>query len=81
MHLIGAGDFDISAISSLPDPCPLPHNSGGIGSTTNGECAYTKLVCCYTRDLFGSLCAVLLKRIEPVEVCTRVAWNRFYRCC
>ena len=32
MHLIGAGDFDIAAISSLPDPCPLPHNSGGNNS-------------------------------------------------
>lgn len=36
MHLIGAGDFEISAISSLPDPCPLPHNSGGANSTTKG---------------------------------------------
>lgn len=36
MHLIGAGDFEISAISALPDPCPLPHNSGGVNSTTNG---------------------------------------------
>lgn len=36
MHLIGAGDFEISSISSLPDPCPLPHNSGGVNSTTKG---------------------------------------------
>jgi ribosome biogenesis protein BMS1 len=52
MHLIGAGDFDISAISSLPDPCPLPHNSGGIGSTTNGKCAKSKQASCYFPGLF-----------------------------
>lgn len=37
MHLIGAGDFEISAISSLPDPCPLPHNSGGGANAAAGK--------------------------------------------
>lgn len=28
IHLIGAGDFEISAISALSDPCPLPGGKG-----------------------------------------------------
>lgn len=27
LHLLGAGDFDIAAITSLEDPCPLPKTS------------------------------------------------------
>jgi ribosome biogenesis protein BMS1 len=28
VHLIGAGDFDISSITALPDPCPLKNPDG-----------------------------------------------------
>ena len=41
IHIPGAGDFSISQLSSLPDPCPLPENGGkaekgseGPGSTS-----------------------------------------------
>ena len=39
LHLIGAGDFSISGMSSLPDPCPLPGgggDGGGAGGSTGG---------------------------------------------
>jgi ribosome biogenesis protein BMS1 len=28
VHLLGCGDFDISSITALPDPCPLKHDEG-----------------------------------------------------
>ena len=32
LHLIGVGDYNITSIIPLEDPCPLPNNSSGNGS-------------------------------------------------
>jgi ribosome biogenesis protein BMS1 len=43
MHLIGAGDFDVTSITALEDPCPLPGQSERASLKTKDQLLYAPM--------------------------------------